>query len=104
MNTGILGSIDLATAHITENHVPAAYGKVAQLYDVQAAANGVLWLTSSGANAILRYDPATQAWSRAVLPQAASAPYGLALSPTGALWVTEGALNADRVAQYLPGQ
>ncbi len=103
MNTGVLGMIDPVTGALSEHLAPAAYGNVAQLYDVTASASGVLWLASSGANALLRYDPTADAWSKVDLPEPDSAPYGLALGRDGAIWFTEAAPNANRIGVYAGG-
>ncbi|HKD75618.1 MAG TPA: hypothetical protein VKB76_08995 [Ktedonobacterales bacterium] len=100
MNTGVLGMIDPTTGNLVEHPAPAAYGTVAQLYDVASGASGALWMTSSGANALLRYDPAGDVWSKTDLPEPDSAPYGLAVGRDGTVWFTEAAPAANRIGVY----
>ena len=103
MNAGVLGTIDATSGAIAEYHPPTDYGAIAQLYDVVADNAGAIWMTSSGANALLRYEPATSTWSMVPLPQAESAPFGLVLANDNALWFTEAAGDANRIGTYTAG-
>ena len=96
---GVVGTVDPATNQVKEIAVPASYGNVAQLYDIQSNAAGGLWITSSGSNSLLSYQPVSGAWNRVTLPVAASSPYGLVVTAEG-IWFTEGAADANRIGFY----
>ena len=95
LQTGAFGRIDPATGKISQMSVPHTAGAPATLY-TPLTRNDAIWLTSTGANALVRYIPATQQFSFYTLKQPQSVPYGLALAPDGALWFT-----ADGVPNYV---
>jgi len=88
-----MGYIETASGQVTEWRTPppplapngAARVLNALVFDPHT---GALWVTSTGANALLRYQPATRAYTYYPLPLPASVPYGIALDQTGALWFT----------------
>ena len=94
---GKIGRVEVTTGAITEYAVPADHGPVPELYDILITPKGVVWITSSGANSLFSYDPASGDWGAITLPQSGSVPFGLALAPNGALWFTEGAVGANRI-------
>ncbi len=81
---------------------PPAFGDVAQFYSLLYDSQGNIWVASSNANAIIRFNPNQAVWSRAPLPQADSAPYGTAETASGVIWFTEGAPNANRFGVLTP--
>lgn len=103
MSAGNLGRIDPTTNQIAYIAAPTTYGNPAQLYDVAVDPTGAIWLTSSGSNALFRFDPVAETWSAVQLPIPASAPYGLVFGTHGAVWFTEGAIDANRIGMYQPG-
>ncbi len=93
LQASVIGRIDPASGAITQVTVPATAGAPATLYSLVMRDNA-LWLTSTGANALVRYIPATNQFSFYSLKQPQSVPFGLALAPDGALWFTaDGAPN-----------
>lgn len=90
-----IGRIDPTSGKITEITVPNTAGPPATLYSLVTRDNA-LWLTSTGANALVRYIPATDQFSFFTLKQPQSVHFGLALAPDGALWFT-----ADGVPNYI---
>jgi virginiamycin B lyase len=86
---GRLGMIDTATGKITELPVPTALGDPEDLHSV-VVANGDIWFTSSGANALVRYSPDNSTFTFFRLPVPDSIPFGLALGPSSTLWFTAG--------------
>jgi virginiamycin B lyase len=95
---GKLGMIDTATGKITERPVPTTLGNPEDLHAVLVA-NRDIWFTSSGANALVRYSPDDDAFTFFQLPVPASIPFGLALTPTGALWFTAGGNPVNYVGE-----
>lgn len=85
--TNKVGRIDPATGQTRMVTVPATLGNPATLYDVVRRGNA-LWFTSTGANALVRYVPATQQFTFYQLATPGSVPFGLALAGDGALWFT----------------
>lgn len=85
--TNTFGRIDPATGKTRMVTVPATLGNPATLYDVVRRGDA-LWFTSTGANALVRYVPATQRFTFYQLATTASVPFGLALGGDGALWFT----------------
>ena len=89
-----MGYIETATGQVTEWRVPPAPpmtpGSESRALNalVFDAATGALWMTSTGANALLRYQPATRTYSYYPLPISRSVPFGVTLAPSGALWFT----------------
>lgn len=103
MSRAVLGRIDPQSNALSEYPAPATWGHPAQLYDVVIAPHGTVWLTSSGANSLLRFDMGTHLWTAASLPTPHSVPFGASLAADGAVWFTEGALGANRVGVYRGG-
>ena len=95
---GKLGRIDTATGRITELPVPTTFGNPEDLHAVLVA-NGDIWFTSSGANALVRYSPADDTFTFFQLPVPDSIPFGLALTPTGTLWFTAGGNPVNYVGE-----
>jgi virginiamycin B lyase len=93
LQTDSFGRINPGTGKITQISVPHTAGAPATLYTALTR-DGALWLTSTGANALIRYVPATNQFSFYTLKRPQSVPFGLALAPNGALWFTaDGAPN-----------
>ena len=86
---GKLGMIDTTTGKVTELPVPTALGNPEDLHSI-AVANGDIWFTSSGANALVRYSPDDGAFTFLRLPVPGSIPFGLALGSANTLWFTAG--------------
>jgi virginiamycin B lyase len=95
---GKLGRIDTATGKITELPVPTTLGNPEDLHGILVA-NGEVWFTSSGANALVRYSPADDTFTFFQLPVPDSIPFGLALTPTGTLWFTAGGNPVNYVGE-----
>lgn len=86
---GRLGRVDPLTGSVTEIPLPATSpGSSSGMYDLQVAPNDDIWLASSGANALVRYDPRTSEFTFYVLSVPASIPFGLAFDRAGRLWFT----------------
>ncbi len=88
-----MGYIETATGQVTEWRTPPAPpapdGEARTLNAlVFDPATNALWLTSTGANALIRYTPDTRAYTYYPLPIPRSIPYGVALDQAGALWFT----------------
>ncbi len=88
-----MGYIETATGHVTEWRTPPpplAPDGSARVLNALALdpATGALWMTSTSANALLRYQPATRTYTYYPLAIPASIPYGVALDQTGAIWFT----------------
>jgi virginiamycin B lyase len=103
MNRGAIGRVDPQTFTLTEYAAPTTAGDPASLYDVKVSAQGIVWVTSSGANRLFRFDPKANRWDQFPLPQAESVPYGLTLTPDGHVWFTEAAIAANRIGEYAGG-
>jgi virginiamycin B lyase len=86
---GKLGMIDSTTGKVTELRVPAMLGNPEDLHSI-VVAHGDIWLTSSGANALVRYSPDEHAFTFFRLSVPASTPFGLAHGPADTLWFTAG--------------
>ena len=86
---GKLGMIDSTTGKVTEQGVPTTLGNPEDLHSI-VVANGDIWLTSSGANALVRYSPDKHAFTFFRLSEPGSTPFGLALGPADTLWFTAG--------------
>lgn len=85
--TNKIGRIDPQNGRVTTLTVPATLGNPATLYDV-VARDDALWFTSTGANALIRYTPATRQFTFYALASPSSVPFGLALAQNGGLWFT----------------
>ena len=86
---GKLGMIDATTGKISELKVPTALGNPEDIHSI-VVANGDIWFTSSGANALVRYSPDDGTYTFFQLPVPGSVPFGLALASTDTLWFTAG--------------
>ena len=95
---GKLGMIDATTGKITELKVPTTLGNPEDLHSI-AVANGNIWFTSSGANALVRYSPDDSTYTFFHLPVPGSVPFGLALASTDALWFTAGGNPVNYVGE-----
>jgi virginiamycin B lyase len=95
---GKLGMIDASTGKVTELHVPTALGNPEDLHSILVA-NGDIWFTSSGANALVRYSPDDGAFTFFQLPVPGSIPFGLVLASTGTLWFTAGGNPVNYVGE-----
>ncbi|HEX8996669.1 MAG TPA: hypothetical protein VF812_11615 [Ktedonobacterales bacterium] len=93
--TDTIGRINPRTGQITTLNVPATLGNPATLYAI-VARDDALWLTSTGANALVRYTPSTLQFTFFKLSTPSSVPFGLALGRDGALWFT-----ADGTPNYI---
>lgn len=100
---GKIGRVDPTTGTVTEIPVPTTHGPVPELYDITVTAKGIVWVTSSGANALFRYDPAAKVWAAVPLPHPGSTPFGIVAAPDGGMWFTEGAVEANRIGLYREG-
>lgn len=85
--TDRIGRIDPASGKVSMVTVPATLGHPATLYDV-VRRGADLWFTSTGANALIRYTPASRQFTFYQLATPQSVPFGLALAADGALWYT----------------
>jgi virginiamycin B lyase len=95
---GKLGIIDTTTGNVTELHVPTKLGNPEDLHSI-VVANGDIWFTSSGANALVRYSPHAGAYTFFHLPVPDSIPFGLTLSSAGTLWFTAGGNPVNYVGE-----
>lgn len=91
--TDRIGRIDPPSGKVTVLTVPSTLGNPATLYSV-VTRGADLWFTSTGANALVRYTPATQQFAFYQLATPASTPFGLTAGPDRGLWFTaDGAPN-----------
>ena len=103
-----MGYIETATDSMTEWRTPPAPpapdGEARTLNAlVFDPATGALWITSTGANALIRYMPDTRAYTYYPLAIPRSIPYGVALDQAGALWFTaDGGPGATYVGSLTP--
>ncbi len=97
--SGTIGVIDPRTDTLREFATPPQFGNTAQLYDILVDPAGTVWITSSGANALLSYQPSTGSWQRHIIPSPEVAPYGLAMAHD-ALWFTEAADAANSLGRF----
>ena len=88
MVPGKLGLFDPSTQKITEIPVPAIAGHPAALYGLIITPGGDIWCANSGANALVRYTPATVTFTFYQLSTTYGGLYGLALDSTVRLWFT----------------
>ncbi len=100
--SGALGEITPGASAPKIFTPPAAFGNVEQLYSLLYDIHGNICVTSSNANALIRFNPAQGEWSLAKLPAPESAPYGISESPSGSIWFTEGAQGANRFGVLTP--
>lgn len=97
---GRLGMIDPRTGKVTELQVPTTLGNPEDLHSI-VVANGDLWFTSSGANALIRYAPREQTFTFFRLPELDSTPFGLALGPVDTLWFTAGGNPVNYIGEMV---
>jgi len=86
-----LGVINTATGQIAELAIPTPVGNRGAIYGVTVAPDGSVWFASAGVNALVRYIPATGAFTFFQLNTPNSVPYGVALDTSGRnarLWFT----------------
>ena len=102
MVPGKLGMIDPAAGKVTEWPVPTAAGHVAALYELVITQNDDVWFVNNGATALVRYMPDKPGYMFFQLDLPASAPYGLALAPSGKLWFTVVSSSANYVGEMTP--
>jgi virginiamycin B lyase len=95
---GKLGMIDATSGKITELKVPTTLGNPEDLHAI-VVANGDIWFTSSGANALVRYSPDDSIYTFFQLPVPGSVPFGLALASTDRLWFTAGGNPVNYVGE-----
>src|SRR5947209_10949701 len=97
---GKLGMIDATSGKITELKVPTTLGNPEDIHSI-VVANGNIWFTSSGANALVRYAPDDGTYTFFQLPVPGSIPFGLALaSPDpNRLWFTAGGNPVNYVGE-----
>ncbi len=101
MQAGKLGVIDTATGKVRELSVPNVLGDPTSLYAVTCA-NGSAWIASSGANAIIRFDPVPGAFTFYKLPTPNSIPYGLAVDRRGHVWFAADDTAGNYIGELTP--
>lgn len=101
MQAGKLGVIDTATGKVGELNVPTVLGDPTSLYAVTCA-NGYAWIASSGANAIIRFDPVKGAFTFYKLPTPNSIPYGLAVDTRGHAWFAADDASGNYIGELTP--
>jgi virginiamycin B lyase len=100
---GRLGMFDPATSTLTELPVPAMAGTPPPaLYTLVIDHQGHIWFVDVGANALVRYVPGSLTLTFFQLSLPSSAPFGLALDPSGRLWFTAGGSSANYVGEMAP--
>jgi virginiamycin B lyase len=86
---GNLGRVNPSTGSVTEIPLPVTTpGSSSGMYDLKVAPNGGIWIASAGANALVRYEPATSRFTFYRLSISGSIPFGLAFDRAGRLWFT----------------
>jgi virginiamycin B lyase len=89
-----MGFIETATGQVTEWRTPAPPSltpdREARALNalVRDPSTGALWMTSTGANALLRYMPTTRTYTYYPLPIPQSIPFGVTRDSQGKLWFT----------------
>lgn len=91
----LLGSIT-PSGTVTEYQFPST----ASINGIVTGADGNLWMTDIGDNAILKASISGQLLATYPIPTNNSQPYGLAAGPDGNVWFTE--FNANKVARITP--
>jgi streptogramin lyase len=99
MVPGKLGMFDPTTNKMTEIPVPAISGHPAALYGLVVTPRGDIWFANSGANALMRYSPATATYTFYQLSTAYGGLYGLALDSAGQLWFTIDGTSANYIGE-----
>lgn len=100
-----LGYVETASGRVVEWRIPPAPNGEARVVNalVRDPQTGALWLTSLGANALIRYLPESRTYTYYPLTIPKSIPYGVALDPAGALWFTaDGGASATYVGVLMP--
>ena len=88
LEQGQIGMVDSKTGKVIEKAVPQTLGRAAGLYDIVADAKGNVWFACASVDALVRYIPQSESFTFYQLATPNSAPYGLALDASGALWFT----------------
>lgn len=101
---GKLGYIDTQAEQAHELTLPEPLGNPASLYGVAVARDGAVWTASSGANALIRYQPESAKVTYFQLATPASVPYGVAFDAKGALWFSADATSANYLGVLTPPQ
>jgi hypothetical protein len=99
MVPGKLGMFDPTTKKTTEIPIPAFSGHPAALYGLVSTPGGDIWCANSGANALVRYSPATATFTFYQLSTSYGGLYGLALASTGQLWFTIDGTAANYIGE-----
>jgi virginiamycin B lyase len=100
---GKLSMFDPETDTLKELAVPAASGKQPALYELAIDHQGQIWFVDVGAGALVRYMPQQHSLTFFQLSLLSSAPFGLALDPTGNIWFTAGGSPANYIGEMAPG-
>lgn len=101
LNTGRLGELDPATQTLLEVPVPAEPGgTLPSLYAITVTHDGTVWFADNTANALVRYEPITRAFTFFQFSSPSNAPYGLALDMRGFVWFT--AASSSTVGEVAP--
>jgi streptogramin lyase len=103
MVPGKLGMFDPTTNKMTEIPVSAISGHPAALYGLVVTPGGDIWCANSGANALVRYSPATATYTFYQLTTSYGGLYGLALDSSGQLWFTIDGTTANYIGE-MPSQ
>ena len=99
MVPGKLGMFDPTTNKMAEIPVPAISGHPAALYGLVVAPGGDIWSANSGANALVRYSPASATYTFYQLSTSYGGLYGLALDSSGQLWFTIDGTAANYIGE-----
>lgn len=102
-----MGYVETASGRVVEWQTPPAPHGEARVLNALARdpETGALWLTSTGANALIRYLPETRTYTYFPLTIAESNPYGLALDQAGVPWFTaDGGGGATYVGVLAPDE
>ncbi len=102
LQAGRLGVIETATGKLRALDVPTLLGDPASLYAVATDATGDAWFASSGANAIVRFDPTAGVFRFYKLPTPATVPYGLALDGSGTVYFAADDPNGNFIGALTP--
>jgi virginiamycin B lyase len=98
-----VGMIDAQSNVVTMWRVPAPVGETRVINGLTLGSDGALWLTSTGANALIRYAPQENAYTFYALTIPKSVPYGLTRDRQGTLWFTaDGGDEATYVGRLSP--
>ena len=95
----VLGMIDIKTGQVREIPIPDKLGQPSGIYAVTTSAKGSVWFACASINAIVRYEPAKQAFAFYPLNIPKSVPYGLTLDQRGNLWFTGDATPTNYVGE-----